>query len=428
MADNDAFRPITIEQRLTLPLNGTIYTTTRQVAAEKGAPKIGTTMQAELGTAWNDSLVIATSHVPDSAKRQLTITHARIPAEAEQLASNWEWQEVGTSVGQLKGVARTFIYLTSAFLQETPALGSAMPIYAGTEVPASAVTANFITGDGYVLFSRDVASSGTQLEPVFRVERRVYIKRKIVRSIGVDSTNGKPLYATVDLRHRDEIQSGTPPTAVTYGALLADPANAFWGVQADGTQRTARPATDEWIEITTEQLVSGTFTDGVVTLQTYNTIQNFYWPPVLETGSFSIVGWVRRDGGADVYPRYRYTTDGYDGPCYALITRTWKKTPFTIVPPVQMLPTPVNYASPFFNINIPACLHGIVTCRANTGTTDPVYVYSIETFAVPATNLTAWPDTIIAADSQEPYKGGYLRTVITISKPSYTPPPPPPIP
>jgi hypothetical protein len=425
MADHDSFRPITIEQRLTLPLNGTIYTTTRVVAAEKGAPKLGETMVNELGSTWTDSLVVATSHVPDSAKRQLTITHARISTEAEQLASNWEWQEVSTSVGQLKGVARTFIYLTSAFSQSSPALGSSMPIYAGSTVPVSAVTANFIAGDGYVLFSRDVASSGTQLEPVFRVERRVYIKRKIVRSIGVDSTNGKPLYATVELRHRDEVQSGTPPTAVTYGALLADPANAFWGVQADGTQRTARPATDEWIEITTEQLVSGTFVSDVVTLQTYNTIQNFYWPPVLATGSLEFSSWVRRDGGADIYPSYKYTNDGYDGPCYSLITRTWKKTPFTIIPPVQMLPTPVNYASPFFNINIPACLHGEVECVCLTGSEDPIYVYGTgNAKTTDATNVTAWPDTIIAADSQEPYKGGYLRTVITITKPSYTPPSP----
>lgn len=41
MPDFDAHTPNTTEQRLTLPLNGTIYQTTRSVAAEKKSPKKG---------------------------------------------------------------------------------------------------------------------------------------------------------------------------------------------------------------------------------------------------------------------------------------------------------------------------------------------------------------------------------------------------
>ncbi len=422
MADHDSYRAITVEQRLTLPLNGFIYTTTRQVPAEKVAPKLGETMQSELGSAWNDSIVIASSHVPDSAKRQLSITHARIPSVDEQLASNWEWSEVSTSIGALKGVSRTFIYLTSAFSETSPALASAMPIYSGSTVPAGAVTGQFTAEDGYILFSRDVTSSGTQLEPVFGVERRTYIKRKIVRSIGVDSTNGKPLYATSELRHRDEIYNA--PT--TYGDLMNDPANAYWGLQADGTQRTARPATDEWIEITTEQVVSGTFSGGVVSVQSFNTTQNYYWPPVLKdlggsAGYIEFMDWDRRDGGVDIYPRFVFDRAGYNGPCKAVITRTWSKSPQAVNPPKQMLPTPIHYASPYFSLNVPECLHGEVTCKCDIGNADPVYDQNVGSArTTPRTNYLDWPSTIIASDDQDPYRGGYLRTTVTIYQPDNT--------
>jgi hypothetical protein len=37
----DSFRPITTEQRLAVPVNGYLYTTTRDVAAEKSSKGIG---------------------------------------------------------------------------------------------------------------------------------------------------------------------------------------------------------------------------------------------------------------------------------------------------------------------------------------------------------------------------------------------------
>lgn len=412
MPDYDAHTPITTEQRLTLPLNGSIFQTTRTVPTEKPVPKKGETMEGEFGGQYATNVILESSVTPNKGQRQLQITHCKIPPVEEQLASNWEWSEINTAIGALKGVARTYIYLTSEFSETSPALASAMPIYSGTTVPAGAVTGQFTNEDGYILFSRDVVSSGTQLEPIYRVERCQYIKRKIVTSIGVDAANGNPLYATVELRHRDEIQSGS----TTYGQLLASPSSSYWGLQTNGTQRTARPATDEWIEITTEQVVSGTFSGGIVAVQNYNTTRNFYWPPVLNALRF--LAWPRRDGGVETYPNHDYSKPGYNGPCKAVITRTWSKTPQAIDPPEQMLPTPIHYSSPYFNVNLPECLHAAVTCVCDIGTADPVYVFGDgSSVTTPRTNFLTWPDTILDADTQEPYRGGYLRTRIVIHKP-----------
>jgi hypothetical protein len=329
-----------------------------------------------------------------------------IVAPANQDSYNWEFGTADIGGAQFKSITRTYITLRSAFSATSPVIGSAL---------ANTPTAKFADHASYVLTSRKQSRIGDdKLDSLFVVDRWEYVVRSTTRTIGVDNLNGVPLSATESLYYSTEVVTAS----LTAAALFAAPTNAYWGLQADGNEVTGRQLSSDWYSITTTQTIGGTFVSGVVTVQTYNTVQNFYWPPVLAAGTFEIISWVRRDGGADASPRYRFTNDGYDGPCYTAIVRTWQKTPFTIAPPVQMLPTPVNYTCPFFSINIPACLHGIVTCFANSGSSDPVYVLTADTFTVPTTNITTWPDTIVAADSQEPYRGGYLRTVITISKPS----------
>ena len=86
----------------------------------------------------------------------------------------------------------------------------------------------------------------------------------------------------------------------------------------------------------------------------------------------------------------------------------------TIVP---MLPEPCVFQTPIATVNVPPTLHDQITVSASTGTDHPVYSYIGTTWTFLSTNHKDWPDDIIIADSQKPYRGGYLRERITAYKP-----------
>jgi hypothetical protein len=233
--------------------------------------------------------------------------------------------------------------------------------------------------------------------------------------VGVATPTGTPVF-TDDTDYSPD---------VTAAQLFADPANAYWGIQTDGTQRVGRQLSCEWYEITVEQVVGGTFADGVVTVDTFSTNDNYSWPPVLDT--FELLDWDRRDGGTDIFPAVRMNPEGYSGPCKTVVTRTWSPTPFTIEAVTILQPTRIYYASPFFTMNVPECLHGLIAVQCDIGNTDPVYdenVGSTRYFSAtgpPASGGDAantWPSTITAYDDQVPFRGGYLRTVRVVHRPT----------
>lgn len=218
------------------------------------------------------------------------------------------------------------------------------------------------------------------------------------------------------------ITDTTPYTAdITTSALFDAPTNAYWGLQTDGTQRSGKQLSCEWYLIESRQVVAGEITDGVVAVDTYTTNDRFYWPPVLET--YELMDWEKKDGGVEIYPALRFHPEGYQGPCKNTITRTWSKTPFTI-PVVEILqPTRIYYASPYFTVNIPECLHGEVAFQCDIrDTNDPKYTRNVgSTRYFAATNPddgNTWPATIVAYDDQEPFRGGYLRTRRVVDRPA----------
>jgi hypothetical protein len=397
--------PITTEQRLPLPLNGTVYTTVREVATEKPLPEIGITMAGELGNAWANSRIISAVKNPIKGQqgKQLVIRHAVIPSETDQLSSNWEFSTCDMGGTRFPSVSRTFVLLASAVAHDTPAKGSAMPFVEG----------DLFDGKGYILVDRQVVRSGMELEPTFRVERRSYVIKSAMKSLGVDPLNGKMLTSTTTLYYATEVVTG----GLTAADLFAAPTNAFWGLQTDGTQRTGQQLSCGWYAVTQETVVAGVITDGIVAVDSFETNDNYFWPPVLE--SFLIKEWTRRDGGVDKYPFLRFEPDGYSGPCKTLVTRTWSKDAVSIPKVAQMLPTGVRYGAPFYNLNIPECLHVEFEVECDIGNNDPVYTAnagSTETFA--ATNYLVWPASIIAYDEQTPFRGGYLRTRREVFKPA----------
>jgi hypothetical protein len=164
MSERAGHSPITTKQRLQLPLNGILYTTTRRVSPEKPIPAVGGTMASELGESFATSYIIAVDRQPDQHD-VLVIQHVQIPSETEQLLSNWE--ETTESIGgkAFPAVIRTVIMLAGDYSSSSPAPNSAMPI--GTD--------GRFNGAGYVLWDRSCVKTGLPLEPVFRVDRRVFV-------------------------------------------------------------------------------------------------------------------------------------------------------------------------------------------------------------------------------------------------------------
>jgi hypothetical protein len=412
----DAYRPITVSSRLPFPLQGEFFTTTRIVAAEKPLPRVGITMRAELGSEWENSTVVGSPSIQPNGKGQLvqTLQHVRIPPPAEQDAANFEFTGVSIGGQQFDGISRSYVYPRVDFDESDPEPGAAMP---------TGPDAKF-EGKGYILVGRRVASSGMELEPTFVVERREYVRRVTIRNIGIDSLNGKTLASSTILFHRDEIVTGTK----TIDALMLEPEHAYWGVQADGTQRTGSQLSADWYSVEVAQLVGGTMDSatGVLTVHSYATNDNFYWPPVLK--SYQELSWQRRDGGKDTFPAILFEPEGYNGPCRNVVVQTWSKTPFVINAVLPMLPTRIYYASPFFTLNISECLHGAITAVCDIGSGDPVYeVNSGSARTFPATNYTAWPAIVsgvqtglLAFDDQEPFRGGFLRTTRTVYPPAFS--------
>ena len=410
----DAWTPITTSAKLSLPLNGTVFTTTRKVPAEKRLPDLGGTMGATLGAVFATSRIIEATELPDGeGRKDQTVIHALIPTEAEQLLSNWEFATCSIGGQKFDGITRTVIYPAAEFSATLPALGSAMPLGAD----------DLFAGAGYILTGRNAARSGMQLEPVFKVEVREYVKRVSMANVGIDSLNGKPLFELTVLLHAGEpVPGSVPPVTAAVLFTPAQTGNAFWGIQANGFENSGSQLSAEWFALTSSQVVAGTATvvdDATVVAVSTAVPSNdaYYWPPVLQYVDF--MDWQKREGGEDILPLEVYKHQSYRGPCRTLTTRTWSKGAFVIPVADQMLPNSIHYASPFFSLNIPECLHGVVPCRCDIGNADPTYIRNVGSLRIfLATNHTDWPVSIIGYDDQEPYRGGYLRTRRQIFSPS----------
>ena len=630
----DSFRPITTEQRLAVPVNGYLYTTTRDVAAEKSLPTIGGTMEAELGPAWANSRVITASVVPNNGKRQVVITHARIPSVAEQIANCKSWTHTTPDIGGQKfsGISITLVMLASEYSETSPAIGSVL-----NNLDPGAVPSQFAESS-YILESRASVAGMSELEPTFRAEKRNFIKRATMTQNDFDEALGGNLQSIQTLYYRGESVTGAgtaqvesvevggglyvahyasavlqlvtnpidaetitinevvftfkdsasapgevqiggtveetratlreainnsgcggalsewndysaiythgtigsvgndieidsamtgignfwfssltnleggqdssaapitatftaatgltgSPVSVTiptydtdtpeaianrlavaldshpaiYGkalasvsgrkasltyrikaadsptdsltlnvgstgltatssdidgvfsadtveALFADKANSFWGVQGDGTAREGQQLSDDWFVVTRRQVVPSKF---AASGRSYFTTEDHLWPAVLER--IQIDTWPRKEGGSDMITTPIYAKDAYRGPCRAYVEERFYLSPPPMEAPNIMLPLPIDLQTPIFGLNIGPTLHTTRTVRLSTGTNHPVYEYTVGLWVFPATNYTDWPASVVASDECRPFRGGYLKTKVTIYRPA----------
>lgn len=322
-----------------------------------------------------------------------------------QDAYNWEFTKCDFAGNEYNAIRRTYLIPRREFSETSPEMASANP-----DEP------NELFGEGYILASRQQQRSGDEtLDALYVIEVRLYVKRCSISATSLDQLNGKILASSYQIYHISESIGEE-----TVLDLVSDPTNEYWGVQSDGTSRTFKALSCEWYRFDTEQLVSGEIAGGVIDIGSYMASVNYEWPRVFSLLEF--MDWDRRDGAVDIRPRVEFDPDGYNGPCHALISRSWSKNPQILIEPTQMLPTPVIYSAPLFSLQIPSCLHPAITAVCDTGNADPVYKQNLGSArTTPATNYTTWPDSVIASDDQEPYRGGYLRTLVTVYKPNSTP-------
>jgi len=232
----------TVKSRLSRPLNGVIYQTPRRVSSEYPLPLLGANMEAELGSAYADSIVISASLTPDLGKEMGTITHAQIPSESAQLASNWEHSTCDIGGMKFDSVQRTVIMLASAYSESSPAIGSALAANPGGSPNL---------GSGYVLADRQNVISGTELEPVFRVERRNYVQKVTLGEVEVDQQTGIASRSETTLYFSGE----TVITGQTINQLMANPAHEHWATREDGFARSGTQLSECWYSVTDRKLV-----------------------------------------------------------------------------------------------------------------------------------------------------------------------------
>jgi len=344
----------------------------------------------------------------------------------------------------------------------------------------------------YMLFEKKQVRSGDEtLDSLYVVEQRVFIKRVPMTSVDVDPDfpyNGKGASGTVDpsgglasketLFHANEpivatrvfadSDAGTTTTLTTaLGSNVSTTESAFrlsdteyrvgtdeynfWGIDHFGIERSGKQLSDNWYVLLEREVIkvpddfadASTLADALVS--SYHTYQNFYWPPVFHHLSKNI--WKRRDGGTELVVTPHFYHEAYNGPTLMLIKTYWRKDEWTFddtdaagatpaYPDLTnikpMVPLPMDFVTPMFNVHVKASLHDQITLTYTTGSDHPVWEYAgyTATFEptnyAPADNLApsphnkngSWPASLVISDTQKPYRGGYLREHITAYRPN----------
>lgn len=327
----------------------------------------------------------------------ITETVHTVPSETIQLNTNWEPSNVSVGIGQFQGIAMKVVILASAFQPATPVLNSALP------------AGSIFSGQNYVLYSRECVRSGYDLEPLFRVEQRVYVRKITLRQNDFDEQFGQNLLSTQTLYHKDEIVSD-----ITAEALFASPSNAYWGLQSNGYVREGRQLTPDWYVITDRQVVPASLLSGG---RTYTTALDYLWPAVLST--LNIDPWPRKDGQIQCFVNPLNSKEEYRGPCKAEVVETFSKDAVTPALPSVMMPLSIHMSSPFMALSIGPTLHPGFGKSVTSGTNDPEYEFYGANFTFPPTSPPDWPTSILASDEVRPFRGGFLRTRTTIFPPTF---------
>jgi hypothetical protein len=389
------------------PIVGDILVTVTYEAQRKELPAYGTLMsemhqKGKIDQRYKDH--VFTLAVPLNNEREDMFTlYFAAPREGED-AYNWEMTQADIGGTKFDAVARTYIVPRADYDPTSPAMGAAMP-----DTPAG----KFASPSGYILAVKSQRRIEKEFDSHFVAETRVFVRKTTITQIGADPLNGLPLSSSSTIYHKNEVVTGT----TTAAQLFADPTNAYWGTQSTGYARTGRQLSSEFYEIISEQVVAGSGAGGLITVNDYNTTEDFSWPAVF--GGVRLYDYALRDGGVEVYAEPYFTKEAYRGPCRARVLVTWSAAEHVVSEPRVMQPLPISVNTPFYRWAVGPCLHPGGTLTAVTGN-HPKYALNAGIAAEwEATEPTEWPASVLAVDEQKPYRGGWLRTEVTIYQPTY---------
>ena len=384
------------------PVVGDILVSATKEYQRKDLPDYGTPMSEMFSAAPSFKDHVFVYAEPQQNQREDVYTCYFAAPRKNQDEYNWEAVKADIGGTEFDAVQRTYVILRSEYDANSPAMGSAMP-----DVPAG----KFTTPSGFILAVKRQQRLGKELDSWFVVETRTYVKKVTISSIGADPLNGRPLVSIRTIYHKDEVVTGS----TTAAQLFADPTNAYWGTQSNGYARSGRQLSAEFYEIINEQVVA---VDGSGVVNDYFTTEDFYWPAVYQ--GVRLYDYTLRRGGVEVYAEPYFSKEAYRGPCKARVEVMWSSTKHAVSVPEVMQPLPIAVNTPFFSFSVGPSLHTAGSFNVVTGQ-HPKYALNAGVAAEwEATTPTDWPAAVRAADEQRPYRGGWLRTRVTIYQPTFS--------
>lgn len=169
----------------------------------------------------------------------------RYYAAAREGEDAYNWQHTHADIGEVKfdAVARGYVILRSEYDPDVPAMGDPMP-----NEPED------LFGEGYILAERRQSRIQQQnLDSMFVVEERVYVKRADIIKSEYDPNSGTTTSTTRRLYHRGEtvvFEDCTGPDSQLVEFLFDNFEDPFWKGDCDEIKsRSGQQLSEEWYAI-----------------------------------------------------------------------------------------------------------------------------------------------------------------------------------
>lgn len=174
---------------------------------------------------------------------------------------------------------------------------------------------------------------------------------------------------------------------VSMSIKMVPVGTAGQAADAQGYITTVDPINTHWGIATTDR-ISAAIGTGV---RSYSKYVPYPWPPVLMGFRLRL--------NVDLSYGYDYALKTWDGECLVNVREYWNLTPPAMSAPTNLGKTGIRWNGSLVNIDIPECLHGIIsiTETANGRTVFRNY---------PRTPLLDWPTSIVVYPSVHPFPGG----------------------
>ena len=267
---------------------------------------------------------------------------------------------------------------------------------------------------------KKVVSMGTQIIPTTSTWEAtidplegVHGMLTMVEIVTLNEINGGVRDEQLEANHevnRSLVRTGVAEAAADYPAALV--------------AGTADGGTHSWVEYT--ELRFGWYerrSEGMSTGDefAYGTTRSYFWPSVMTFFEVADLEGEQENGDkyiASILMDVRYD-ESYNGPCKATITRNWVHNNAAVpsVAPTQMITDSFDYQGIFFNFQSRDCLHPVVQIYESVQDHPVLAPRQYRTKLFPASVPEVWPANVTFYEDPVPYKGGFIRELVTIYKP-----------